>query len=141
MKKLVCFLAVGLACLSTVVFAQTPDPFGSGFYETSDRLPTYNVGQLLGAVLGSRVGGIEGNQYVIVKGTLQEQRVPGTFVLVDKDDQNRLSVVVHIDKWAWFNNVVTANEEVLIFGIAHVSDLTIEIDAIRVYKPDQLPEK
>jgi uncharacterized protein YdeI (BOF family) len=124
MKKLVCFFVVGIACLSVSLFAQE---FGKGGY-TGPSLEPIAVKDLLDA---------SPNQYVIIRGVLEVQRVPDTFVLVNREEDERWSVVVHADQYAWSNVTVDGETEVLVYGIVLFSDLSTEIHAIRIEIPEE----
>ncbi|MDR1904561.1 MAG: NirD/YgiW/YdeI family stress tolerance protein [Treponema sp.] len=124
MKKLVCFFVVGIACLSVSLFAQD---FGRGGY-TGPSVEPIAVRDLLET---------SPNQYVVLKGVLEVQRVPDTYVLVNRDGDERWSVVVHVDQYAWSNVTVDGETEVLVYGIVLFSDLSIEIHAVRIEIPEE----
>jgi uncharacterized protein YdeI (BOF family) len=124
MKKLVCFLAVAIACLSVSLYAQE---FGKGGY-TGPSLQPIGVSDLLNT---------SPNQYVILRGVLEVQRVPDTYVLVNRNGDERWSVVVHADTYSWSNITADGETEVLVYGIVLFSDLSIEIHAIRFDFPEE----
>jgi uncharacterized protein YdeI (BOF family) len=123
MKKLVCFLVVGIALVSMSLFAQT---FDGGAYG----------GPVLEPITIADLPTQEANAYVIVSGVLALQRLPGgRYVLVDGEGEEQVSVVVRADSLAWSNLEVDGETPVLVYGIVLKSDSSIEILAERIGFP------
>ncbi|GHU47791.1 hypothetical protein FACS1894200_03740 [Spirochaetia bacterium] len=142
MKKLICLLVVGLACLSASLFAQNPTPpeqksLVKGGWK-GQPLAARHLSDLLPDVVYSQGSGIVPNEYVIVKGNITAWRPDNSYVLTTNEEgADPYSVIVHIDDYAWANVDVEATDNVQIYGIVHFSDLSIEIDAIRVGKEEE----
>ena len=128
MKKLVCLLLVGFACVSTALFAE---PFEGGGY-TGPSIEPIPVSALVDAVP---------NDFIIVTGTIVQRNVPGIFVLADaaeEEGETPADVLVRIDYGAWVNLEVDDTTPVLIYGIVLKKYMNTEILALRV---DFLPEE
>ena len=122
MKKLVCFLFVGLVCISVGLFAQNFD--GGGYYGPS--IEPIGVADLVDAAP---------NDFIIVTGTLIQQNVPGLFVLEDdywEEGEEPAQVLVRIDSYAWSNLEVDETTPVLIYGIVLKKYMNTEVLALRV---------
>ena len=124
MKKRMFFLALGMVSLSLTVYAQT---FGGGGY----------TGPSLEPVSIADVREAEASTFVIVTGTLIQQNVPGRFVLSEGEDDEKVSIIVHIDSYAWSNLEVDGETEVQIYGILVKTYSSTEIYAERVGLPSE----
>jgi uncharacterized protein YdeI (BOF family) len=122
MKKLACFLAVGIVSVSMSLFAQT---FDGGAY----------TGAVLEPITIADLPDQPANAYVIVSGVLASQRAPGRYVLVDGEGEEQVSVVVRADSWVWSNLDVDGETPVLVYGIVLKSDSSIEVLAERIGFP------
>ena len=118
MKKLVCLVIVGLACISVGLFAQSFD--GGGY--TSQSIEPITVADLANAAP---------NDYIVVCGTLVQQNAPGIFVLTD-DGEEPAEVLVRIDSYAWSNMKIDATIPVVIYGIVLKKYMNTEVLALRV---------
>jgi uncharacterized protein YdeI (BOF family) len=134
MKRVVIFLVIGMLLLSGAVFAQTtqaasnPDLQGTGMEFAGGgyigpSLAIIAIGDLMNTVP---------NEWVIVKGYLIQERVPGTYVLADTPNNPAVSVIVHFTSYGWANLNITADTPVLVYGTANRSELRIEIEGVRI---------
>ena len=122
MKKRMFFLALGMVSLSLTVYAQTFD--GGGY--TGPSIEPLSIADVKEA---------EASTHIIVTGTLIQQNVPGRYVLSEGEDDEKVSIIVHIDSYAWANLEVDGETEVQIYGILVKTDSSIEIYAERVGLP------
>jgi uncharacterized protein YdeI (BOF family) len=124
MKKQLCLLAFGIAFMafSSAVYAQG---FGGGGY-TGPSLEPITIADLAETTP---------NQYVIVSGLLEQQRVPGRFILAEGEDEEKVSVIVRIGTYEWANLEVDGETTVWVYGIVIKSEAGLEILAERVGLP------
>jgi uncharacterized protein YdeI (BOF family) len=121
MKKQWCLLGLGLVCLSlsSVLYAQS---FAGGGY-TGPSLEAITIADLADAAP---------NTYVMVSGTISQQRVPGRYILVDGEGEDQVSVVVRIGSYEWANLEVDDATAVVVYGIVLKSESSTEIFAERI---------
>ena len=122
MKKLLCLLIVGLACVSVGLFAQTFD--GGGY-----------VGPAIEAIAVADLVDAIPNEFVIVTGTLIQEHVPGLYVLADdnaQEGEEPAQVLVRIGTYAWSNLEIDDTTPVNIYGIVLKKYMNTEILALRV---------
>jgi uncharacterized protein YdeI (BOF family) len=129
MKKLGSLLFLGLAglSLSSVLYAQSLH-FGKGGYS----------GPSLEPITIADLADVAPNDFVIVSGTIIQQRVPGRYVLADGEGEDQVSVVVRIGPYEWGNIEVDDATSVMVYGTVLKSPQSaIEILAERVGLPEE----
>ena len=138
MKKHVFILVVALLLVAGALSAQTTqgarttggnaqqqmdsESFAGGGY-TGPVLAPINIADLPNA---------NPNAFVIVRGYIIQQRVPGTYILADKPDNPTISVVIYFTDYGWVNLNIDAATPVLVYGVVSRSDMRIEIAADRI---------
>jgi uncharacterized protein YdeI (BOF family) len=105
--------------LSSVLYAES---FAGGGY----------TGPSLEAITIADLQETTPNTYVMVSGTISQQRVPGRYVLVDGEGEDQVSVVVRIGPYEWANLEVDDATVVVIYGIVLKSESSTEILAERI---------
>jgi len=135
MRKHVLILVIGLLLVAGALSAQTTQGASTAGNAQADS-QSFAGGGFTGPVLAP-IGILDlldqaPNAYVIVRGYIVQQRVPGTYILADKLDNPTISVVVHFTRYGWANLDIDATTPVLVYGVVSRSDMRIEIAADRV---------
>jgi len=134
MRKHVFILVIGLLLVAGALSAQTTQ--GAGTAENAQMTESFAGGGYSGGVLAPidilDLLNEAPNAYVIVRGYIIQQRVPGTYILADKKENPSISVVVYFTRYGWANLEINAETPVLVYGVVSRSDMRIEIAADRV---------